>query len=71
MASSFISMFCYKGKRGAMCTRFILGPTSFTHYYGEVQLLLRKASQLGKAGKVSWSEVSMTFKPVYVMKKAM
>ena len=54
-----------------MCTRFILGPKSFTHYYGEVQLLLRKASLLGKAGKVSWSEVSMKFKPVYVMKEAM
>ena len=52
MASSFISMFYCKGKRGAMCTRFILGPTSFTHYYGEVQLLLRKASLLGEAGKI-------------------
>ena len=71
MASSFITMFYCKGKRGAMCTSFILGPTSFTHYYEEVQLLLRKASQLGKAGQISWAEVSMKFKPVYVMKEAM
>ena len=36
--------------------------------YGEVQLLLRKASQLEKARKISWYEVSMTSKHVCVIK---
>ncbi len=52
MASSFaFSIFVVKGNNGTKCTRFVFGSKSFAHYYSKVQLLLRKARLLGKAGK--------------------
>ena len=69
-ASSFaLSLIFCKGNNGTKCTRFILGSKSFTHYYGKVQLLLRKASLLVKQEKLLWPEGSTTFKRVYVMRK--